>query len=173
MSDLLKKIRLIRTFEFTFDLKKDDFVKFMKEKSFDQKVHVFQLIVGQRIPINSTDIVFSNDENEFKIIRESAINPSKGRAIIKGSIKQVGENQTKIFGEIISNFREIRIIPVFVTITVLPMLPFFYLNLMNWSFLIWLFIFFAILIGLWIIYLRYETFKVYQALTDFFMKIKK
>lgn len=173
MSDLLKKIRLIRAFEFTFDLKKDDFVKLMKEKSFDQKVHFFQLIAGQRIPINSTDILFLNDENEFKIIRESAINPSKGRAIIKGSIEQLEENKTKIVGEIISNYREIRILPVFVTLIILPMLPFFFLNLMNWGFLFWIFLFFAVVIGLWLIFLRYETFKVNQALTDYFMKITK
>ena len=172
MNDLLKKIRLIRTFEFTFDLNKDDFVKLMKEKSFDQKVHFSQLIAGQRIPINSKEIIFSNDENEFTINRESAINPTKGRAKIKGSIKQVGENQTKIVGDIISNFREIRIMPVFVTLLILPMLPFFVLNLMKWSFLIWLFFFFALITGLWIVFLSYETFKAKQALTDYYMKIK-
>lgn len=173
MSDLLKKIRLIRTFEFTFDLNKEDFMRLMKEKSFDQKVHFSQLIAGQRIPINSKEIFFSTNENEFTINRESAINLNKGRAKIKGSIEQVGENQTKIAGEIISNFREIRILPVFVTLIILPMLPFFFLNLMNWSFLIWLFLFFAVVTGLWIIFLRYETFKANQALTDYYMKITK
>lgn len=173
MRKWLRKIGLITDFELLFPIDNDKVVQLLTSDKNDVKVDIYHKIFGSEIPFNSIDFKFDSNQKEFEIIRESKINPRKGRAKIKFRIEPFEKNETRIKGMMESNYSDL-IFPIISYCIFIGIITITIILSDNYGieWIIYITGFFFIVMSFIILFQKFEIRNVKKALITYFERIK-
>lgn len=167
LRDILIRLGLVIEFEYSFDVHSNILISNMHNNIIKKNQSVLDNVLGVN-NFYAKECKFEN--NRFLIIKESSMNPFVGRGLINGDIIDVN-NSSIIKGEVVSNYRELMIIPYSMILILFVWLPFRYFNLVeNISILIGLAAF-LILSILLILQRRFEAHILKKSFIKFLNKI--